>query len=414
MYIKQNNSIRNANMYKILGDNFKNCKDKVMVLVPVLEKSKNQIDKIIEKIKQKRGVDLNKDDIAIYGYVYDPKKQKEELHVKTNSELINRIKPKPYNAELWKFICSEKIKTIYFYGSFNKAIEKKIEDKKLGKMPLKDLIDKKDITSILIPLSRETSVFNEKTQTEFFLYGLKCDIESLIGDEMSYQINGRVMIKLRIMLQRIKKRPDICDINIWAATTVLEQLAGAECFIPVPMFLDVLKKTQENSLFAEKLFSKRETLMHRDFPIPKYNHEFQAKNKSIDFEKCDKKLERLYNKLKKMGCPGEILDIMTTRIYCEKDIAKIKILCLPSSKISSYTVERNGQSFEVGGKFKSKLNKKTKSSIHVPFEEEFKKHFDSVKNKLYQIKNKKRNNGDENENYGEWRLKKVLWKPSKS
>lgn len=422
-----------------IGRNFKKSNDKVLVLVCGLDLVK--IDGVLNKIKEKKGITLNKEDIAVYGYIYDYEEQKKELEKKeskkTDSELINRIKPKPYNTELWSFICSKKISTIYFYGSFNKVIEKRIEDKKSGKKPLKDLIQNKGVNTVIVNLGRESSISEVKVEMERFLFALKNDVESLMSNlefsflELSnlgrflcdkvtkmqymsfFQHYEKVREQLRRVLNKIEERPEICnEVNdckeISVLAEVLGQIAAAECFIPVPMFLDVLNKTQEDSSFVEKLFNKKKRLTHRGFPLLDYEKVFRENNKSIDFEKCDEELNNLYDKMKKC-CSKELLDIMTTRILNTRKNAEMKILCLPSSKISSYMFEIGDQIFNIGDKFKSKLKaKETKPSTHISLENEFRNHFDSVKGKIHQVNSRKK------DNYGEWRLDRgMLWKPSK-
>mgnify|MGYP006988841936 CR=1 FL=1 len=60
-----------------IGRNFKKSNDKVLVLVCGLDLVK--IDGVLNKIKEKKGITLNKEDIAVYGYIYDYEEQKKEL-----------------------------------------------------------------------------------------------------------------------------------------------------------------------------------------------------------------------------------------------------------------------------------------------------------------------------------------------
>lgn len=118
------------------------------------------------------------------------------------------------------------------------------------------------------------------------------------------------------------------DLFLWQE--ILKEINKAECFVPLPMFMKIIEMAKDNYTKACELFH-----YYFDYVagtvnrILEFNDRFQKENKNRSIViwdgDCDRKLNKIYNKINEEPDAKEILEIMKNRLFHVEKIKEMEI-----------------------------------------------------------------------------------------
>ena len=378
-----------------IGKNFTKSKNRVLIVLCHYGKN-DDINKLLKKIQPQIKSKLNKEVVALWGYItdYDENNQFKGL---SDSQILYQKGLKKFRLACQNFIYANKPQFVYFIDkSFARELRKKVngckfkeflegehieyslisrdgknKERKNKELKNDTLLKIKNMLGELVSSLEnfEQKIITSDNQGErFFKYkgdshkktkliSLKFldelnNLKTFVGTDEEFSkdhsydklyqdlnlkkgiptfyLDAYLMYKEAIdlsreMMQKIKKlfppNEELIKLN-----RLLLLLSGAECYIALPMFfelLDSLKLNSDGNLECNVFKNKQSTI--------DYNNDFYERHKVhkyYDDEKIrsyEKRLNTFYHQLEIGGYSKDFLEIMEENIFCENEIKRIRI-----------------------------------------------------------------------------------------